>query len=90
MEGFVYVVDRLKDMIISGGENIYCIEVENVVAAHPGVVEVAVIGIADERYGEVPLAVLVAGSGGAPTAAELRTWLSGRLTATSIRRTLSR
>jgi fatty-acyl-CoA synthase len=56
-EGYVWVVDRKKDMIISGGENIYCAEVENALAAHPAIVEVAVIGRADERWGEVPVAV---------------------------------
>jgi fatty-acyl-CoA synthase len=56
-EGYVWVVDRKKDMIISGGENIYCAEVENVLASHPAIVEVAVIGRADERWGEVPVAV---------------------------------
>jgi fatty-acyl-CoA synthase len=56
-EGYVWVVDRKKDMIISGGENIYCAEVENALAAHPAIVEVAVIGRADEKWGEVPVAV---------------------------------
>ncbi len=56
-DGYVWVVDRKKDMIISGGENIYCAEVENVLAGHPGIVEVAVIGRADDRWGEVPIAV---------------------------------
>jgi fatty-acyl-CoA synthase len=56
-DGYVWVVDRKKDMIISGGENIYCAEVENVLAAHPGIVEVAVIGRADDKWGEVPIAV---------------------------------
>ncbi|PXX05132.1 fatty-acid--CoA ligase FadD5 [Mycolicibacterium moriokaense] len=56
-EGYVWVVDRKKDMIISGGENIYCAEVENVLAGHPAIVEVAVIGRPDERWGEVPVAV---------------------------------
>jgi fatty-acyl-CoA synthase len=56
-EGYVWVVDRKKDMIISGGENIYCAEVENVLADHPGVVEVAVIGRSHEKWGEVPIAV---------------------------------
>jgi fatty-acyl-CoA synthase len=51
------VVDRKPDMIISGGENIYCAEVENVLAGHPGIVEVAVIGRAHEKWGEVPIAV---------------------------------
>jgi fatty-acyl-CoA synthase len=56
-EGYVWVVDRKKDMIISGGENIYCAEVENVLAGHPAIAEVAVIGRSDERWGEVPVAV---------------------------------
>lgn len=57
-EGFVYVVDRKKDMIISGGENIYCAEVENVLFAHPKIREAAVIGRAHEKWGEVPVAVV--------------------------------
>lgn len=56
-EGYVWVVDRKKDMIISGGEYIYCAEVENVLAGHPDIVEVAVIGRAHEKWGEVPIAV---------------------------------
>jgi fatty-acyl-CoA synthase len=58
-EGYVWVVDRKKDMIISGGENIYCAEVENVLADHPAITEVAVIGRAHEKWGEVPVAVVV-------------------------------
>jgi fatty-acyl-CoA synthase len=61
-EGYIWVVDRKKDMIISGGENIYCAEVENVLAAHPSIVEVAVIGRPDERWGEVPVAVVALGA----------------------------
>ncbi|KXO96154.1 long-chain-fatty-acid--CoA ligase [Tsukamurella pseudospumae] len=57
-EGFVYITDRAKDMIISGGENIYSVEVENAVAAHPAVVEVAVIGRPDEKWGEAVVAVV--------------------------------
>jgi fatty-acyl-CoA synthase len=56
-DGYVWVVDRKKDMIISGGENIYCAEVENVLAAHPAIVEVAVIGRPHPKWGEVPVAV---------------------------------
>lgn len=56
-DGYVWVVDRKKDMIISGGENIYCAEVENVLASHPSIVEVAVIGRAHDKWGEVPIAV---------------------------------
>jgi fatty-acyl-CoA synthase len=58
-DGFFYVVDRKKDMIISGGENIYCAEVENVLAGHPKVADVALIGVPDPKWGEAPLAVLV-------------------------------
>ncbi|WP_068062206.1 AMP-binding protein [Nocardia xishanensis] len=57
-EGFLYIVDRKKDMIISGGENIYCAEVENALMDHPDIAEVAVIGRADERWGEIAVAVL--------------------------------
>jgi len=57
-EGYIWVVDRKKDMIISGGENIYCAEVENVLASHPAIVEVAVIGRSDQKWGEVPVAVV--------------------------------
>jgi acyl-CoA synthetase (AMP-forming)/AMP-acid ligase II len=58
-DGRVYIVDRLKDMINRGGENVYCLEVENVLAAAPGVFEVAVIGVPDEMMGEKVGAVLV-------------------------------
>ncbi|MBY4576282.1 long-chain fatty acid--CoA ligase, partial [Gordonia paraffinivorans] len=54
-EGFLYVVDRAKDMIISGGENIYCAEVENVLYGHPKIAEAAIIGRAHEKWGEVPV-----------------------------------
>ena len=57
-EGYLYVVDRKKDMIITGGENVYCAEVEDVLAGHPAVAEVALIGVPDRRYGEAPLAVV--------------------------------
>lgn len=58
-KGFLYVVDRLKDMIVSGSENIYPAELESVIIAHPGVTEVAVIGKPDERWGEIPAAFVV-------------------------------
>lgn len=57
-DGYIFVEDRLKDMIISGGENIYSIEVERVLAEHPAVVEVAVIGVPDEKWGESVKAVV--------------------------------
>ncbi|MBN9097290.1 MULTISPECIES: long-chain-fatty-acid--CoA ligase [unclassified Pseudonocardia] len=62
-DGYVYVTDRIKDMIISGGENIYPAEIERVLAEHPTVGDVAVIGVPDERWGEVPKAVVVAAPG---------------------------
>jgi acyl-CoA synthetase (AMP-forming)/AMP-acid ligase II len=58
-EGFTYIVDRAKDMINRGGENVYCVEVENALAAAPGVFEVAVVGVPDEMMGEKVGAVLV-------------------------------
>ena len=59
-DGFVYIQDRIKDMIITGGENVYPAEIENVLAAHPDVVEAAVIGQPSARWGESPFAIIVA------------------------------
>lgn len=58
-DGFVFIVDRLKDMIVTGGENVYSAEVENVISLMPEVAEVAVIGIPDETWGEAVHAVVV-------------------------------
>ncbi|MDT4840962.1 3-[(3aS,4S,7aS)-7a-methyl-1,5-dioxo-octahydro-1H-inden-4-yl]propanoyl:CoA ligase [compost metagenome] len=58
-EGFVYIVDRLKDMIVSGGENIYSAEVENAIASHPAVAQCAAIGIPSDKWGETVHAVIV-------------------------------
>ncbi|WP_047309702.1 AMP-binding protein, partial [Rhodopseudomonas palustris] len=69
--GFVYVVDRVKDMIISGGENVYSVEVENAVAQHPAVAQCAVIGIPHEAWGEQVHAVVVTKAGATVTADEL-------------------
>ena len=79
-EGFLYVVDRIKDMIISGGENIYCAEVENVIADHPKVVHVAVVGRPDEKWGEVPVAVIIPlDPTDPPTLPEIREFCDSRL-----------
>ncbi|MDG3009047.1 long-chain-fatty-acid--CoA ligase [Rhodococcus sp. D2-41] len=78
-EGFVYVVDRKKDMIISGGENIYCAEIENVLFAHPRIREAAVIGRPDPKWTEVPVAVVALEAGQDLTLAELVDWLGDRL-----------
>jgi acyl-CoA synthetase (AMP-forming)/AMP-acid ligase II len=79
-DGFLYVVDRKKDMIISGGENIYCAEVENVLAAHPAVADVAVVAAPHERWGETPVAVVVAADPAVPpTLDDLTEWCRTRL-----------
>jgi fatty-acyl-CoA synthase len=62
-EGYIYVVDRKKDMFISGGENIYPAEVERVISTHPAVAEVSVIGVAHEKWGETPKALVVSKEG---------------------------
>ncbi|MGG5171173.1 acyl-CoA synthetase [Pseudarthrobacter sp. J1738] len=71
-QGFVYVVDRLKDMIITGGENVYSAEVENALSKHPAVASSAVIGVPDERFGERVHAVVILAPDAAPTVEELQ------------------
>jgi len=71
-EGYLYVVDRKKKMVIRGGENIYCIEVENVLYQHPKMVEAAVTGIPDPILGEVVKAVCVLKPGEQATGAEVQ------------------
>jgi len=70
-EGYIEVVDRKKDLIISGGENVSSIEIEGVLYKHPAVLEAACIAIPDERWGEVPLAIVVLKPGASATEAEL-------------------
>jgi O-succinylbenzoic acid--CoA ligase len=80
-EGYLYVADRRDDLIISGGENVYPAEVEAALAAHPAVLEAAVVGLPDPRWGAAVVAVVVAAPGATPTAGELtahlRTHLAG-------------
>ena len=78
-EGHLYVVDRLKDMIITGGENVYSLEVENVLCSHPEVAEVAVIGVPDELWGERVHAVVVPKSGGRLDVAQLQAYCRSRI-----------
>jgi len=78
-EGYIWVVDRKKDMIISGGENIYCAEVENVLAAHPSIAEAAVIGRPDERWGESGCAFIISQPGASLEAADILRGCEGRL-----------
>jgi len=78
-DGYIELRDRLKDVIISGGENIATIEVEQALAAHPSVSEVAVVAAPDERWGEVPVAFVTAAGGASPDQDELREFARGRL-----------
>lgn len=77
-DGFVVLMDRRKDMVISGGFNIYPSDLEAVLREHPGVADVAVVGVPSEAWGETPVAFVVAAPG-APDAAALREWANARL-----------
>ncbi|WP_420639730.1 acyl-CoA synthetase [Candidatus Poriferisocius sp.] len=78
-DGYLFIVDRLKDMIVSGGENIASSEVERVLYEHPAVLEAAVVGRPDDRWGEVPVAYVVRRSGTGVSGDELIEWCRGRL-----------
>jgi acyl-CoA synthetase (AMP-forming)/AMP-acid ligase II len=78
-EGYVYVEDRLKDMIITGGENVYSPEIERVLAEHPAVMEVAIIGVPDDRWGETVKAVVSLKPGTEATEEELIAYCSEHL-----------
>jgi len=78
-DGYVYVVDRIKDMIITGGENVYSIEVENMIAQHPTVLQCAVIGIPDSQWGEAVHAVVVVRPGTKVEAADLIAFCKERI-----------
>jgi acyl-CoA synthetase (AMP-forming)/AMP-acid ligase II len=78
-DGYLYITDRVKDMIISGGENVYPAEVERVLSGHPAVAEVAVVGAPDDRWGEVPIGYVVAGAGERPEQSDLIDYARVRL-----------
>ncbi|MEV6292819.1 long-chain fatty acid--CoA ligase [Streptomyces sp. NPDC051896] len=78
-DGYVHIVDRIKDMIISGGENVYPAEIEDLLLAHPGIAECAVIGVPDDKWGEVPRAVVVPAPGADLDPDEVLASLTGRL-----------
>lgn len=80
-EGFCYICDRAKDMIIRGGENIYSSEVENVLYDHPAVTDAAIIGLPHRTLGEEPAAVVHLAPGSMASEAELQAWVRGRLAA---------
>jgi fatty-acyl-CoA synthase len=78
-DGYVFVVDRIKDMIISGGENVYPAEVENVLREHPAVADCGVIGVPDTRWGEVGRAVVVLRPGAQASEEDLLSFLGGKI-----------
>jgi long-chain acyl-CoA synthetase len=80
-EGYLYLVDRMKDMIDSGGVKVYPRDVEEVAARHPDVREVAVFGVPHDKWGETPMAAVILKPGAKVTAEELRTWINERVSA---------
>jgi acyl-CoA synthetase (AMP-forming)/AMP-acid ligase II len=78
-EGFLYIVDRKKDMIVSGGQNIYPVDIESVLRQHPAVAEVAVVGISNAKWGETPVAVVVPAAGQPFEPEALRAWTNERV-----------
>jgi long-chain acyl-CoA synthetase len=78
-DGYLYIHDRVKDMIVSGGENVYPAEVENVLMSHEGIADVAVIGVPHEKWGETPKAIVVKAAGHDPTPEEIIAFARERL-----------
>ncbi|GLS98828.1 acyl-CoA synthetase [Sphingobium jiangsuense] len=80
-DGYLYLADRIKDMIITGGENVYPAEVENALYSHPDVADVAVIGVPDPKWGEAVKAIVVPAAGASPDPAALIAWARERIAA---------
>ena len=78
-DGFIYIKDRIKDMIVSGGENVYPAEIEGVLSEHPAVADVAVIGVPDDQWGETVKALVVRKPGNETTGEEIIEWSRARL-----------
>ena len=81
-DGFVILLDRKKDMIISGGFNVYAADIEVLLLKHPDVIDVAVIGIPSEQWGESPMALCVRRAGASATEDHVRDWANNRLSKT--------
>ena len=77
--GYVYLVDRVKDMIVTGGENVYSAEVENAIASHPGVAQVAVIGVPSDKWGEEVMAIVVPKEGEELDGETIKEWARERI-----------
>ena len=78
-EGYLHLVDRMKDMIDSGGVKVYPRDVEEVAVRHPAVSEVAVFGIPHDKWGETPIAAVILQPGADTSAEELRNWINERV-----------
>lgn len=78
-EGYLYALDRIKDMIVSGGENIYPAEVESAIYGHPDVADVAIIGVPSDKWGEEVMAIVVPRTGCTPALASIVSWLDGKI-----------
>ena len=87
-DGYVYLTDRLKDMIITGGENVYSVEVEDVLGQHPSVATCAVIGVPDDTWGERVHTVVVPASGATVTLEELQDFCAERIAGYKIPRSM--
>ena len=81
-DGFVVLLDRKKDMIISGGFNVYAADIEVLLLKHPDVIDVAVIGIPSDQWGESPMALCVCRPDAESTEEQVRDWANGRLSKT--------
>lgn len=78
-EGYIKITGRIKDLIIRGGENIHPLEIENCLLACPSIADVSVVGIPDQRYGEVVAAFVIPNEGKEVMAEEVREWVRGKL-----------
>lgn len=87
-EGFIYIHDRVKDMIVSGGENVYPAEVENALFKHPEIADVAVVGVPDDRWGEAVKAIVVPEQGKSPDPAEIISWAKTQIAGYKVPKTV--
>jgi acyl-CoA synthetase (AMP-forming)/AMP-acid ligase II len=87
-DGYIFIYDRVKDMIVTGGENVYPAEVENAIFGHPGVADVAVIGVPDEKWGEAVKAVIVSKPGSPSDADSIVAWARERIAGYKVPRSI--
>jgi len=80
-DGFLFLIDRLKDLIISGGVNVYPRDIEEIIVQHPNVVEAAVFGVPDDKWGETPAAAVILDKKSAIDADSLKQWVNERVSA---------